>query len=196
MRGLRIAVLTAGLCLLLAASAAARNNVQINYRIAAYITSVWPSGGPNVNIFLGDKFDTGSKQRLVKNDCAPVTSSGMPLPTPDYGYWFFHSHSITVLNCAGHPAVGVKGTSRRNYNYFSRHAIQRACRMMRHERRWSRAAFYPCAYRYWDAFRGSPGRDVLVRYCDGSHSHRRLYTVAYASNNITYTTWCDGSRKP
>jgi hypothetical protein len=197
-RNFRIAVAAAGLFLLLAGQVHGHNTVQINYRVGSYETGAWPTG-QNVSLFLGDKFGTGGGQRVVKNDCAPTKRDGTPLPVPDVGYWFFHPHSIDVLNCGGKPLVGAKGRLRRDYNHFSRHAIMLGCRMMRHEGLRLRnppIRPYSCAYRYWKSYRGDQGRNVLIRPCHGSKSPHRLHTAVFASNGVTYRKWCDGLQKP
>jgi hypothetical protein len=197
-RNFRIAVAAAGLFLLLAGPAHGHNTVQINYRVIQYMTGVKPTG-QNVYVYLGDTFGTGGGQRLVKNDCAPTTRNGTPLPVPSVGYWFFHPHSIDVLNCGGKKLIGAKGSLRRPYNYFSRHAIMLGCRMMRHEglrRRNPPIRKYPCSYRFWKSYRGTRGRNILMRPCHGSRSPHRLHYAVFASNNKTYRGWCDGYQKP
>jgi hypothetical protein len=199
MRMIRIAVTAAGVCLLLASSAFARTNVQINYRDGAYMTGAWPSGGQNVSLFLGDKFGTGGGQRVVKNDCAPTKRDGTPLPVPAVGYWFFNPHSIVAKNCSKEPLLGDRSVRPRDYNYFSRRAIMLGCRLMRREglrRRNPPIRPYSCAYRYWKSYRGDQGRNVLIRPCRGSKSPYRLHTAVFASNGVTYRKWCDGLQKP
>jgi hypothetical protein len=181
---------------LLAPSAKASTNVQINYKVAVYMTGIWPSGGKNVYVYLGDKFAKGAKQRRVDNDCNPFKRDGTPLPAPAVGYWLFNPHDITAKNCAAQPIISDRSVLPKDYDYISRHAIQKGCKLIRREARRRHVRSFSCGYRYWKTYEGTAGRSVITRPCNGSHSPYRLSLVSYASDRVVKRVWCDGYDLP